>query len=66
VADLGDVVTTLMHSRGLCAPCIAYRTGVTASEVRAQIERMAANVKITQSRVRCAGCSLETHVYSLA
>jgi hypothetical protein len=66
VPDLGDVVTTLMHSRGLCVPCIAYRTGVSAGDVRVQIERMSANVKITQSLVRCSGCSIETQVYALA
>ena len=65
MADPGDVVTTLMHSRGLCIPCIAYRTGVTSDEVRVQLERMSSSVKLTRSVVRCAGCSIETQVYSL-
>jgi hypothetical protein len=66
VADPGDVVTTLMHSRGLCIPCIAYRTGMTGDEARVQLERMSSNVKLTHSLARCAGCSIETQVYSLA
>ena len=61
-----DIVSVLLYGdRGLCAECVASKTGLTYDEVMRALSGLTRQIKIHHRRQQCFRCSRDAEVFSL-
>ena len=64
--DLELVTGVLASGAGLCADCIAQKTGIPRVEMPSVIARIGKTVRVQTPDARCAVCLMTRPVYRLA
>lgn len=64
--DPGLITTALADGVGLCAECIAKKTGIPLAHVEPAMLRIGATIRVQSAGALCDSCLMATTVYRLA